>query len=126
MTTREFFELVRDRLNPGGSVIVNIGHPEDSPKLEESMTATMGAVFKHVARDPIRSTNSLVIASDVPLSADAIRTAPMPSELRDVATASAGRFGERLRGGTVFTDDKAPVEWLIDTSIVEYAAGDTG
>ena len=126
LTTREFFELVRDRLNPGGSVIVNIGHPNDSPKLEESMTATMGAVFKHVARDPIRSTNSLVIASDVPLSADSIRTAPVPGELRETATASADRFGERLRGGTIFTDDKAPVEWLIDTSIVEYAAGDGG
>jgi hypothetical protein len=28
----------------------------------------------------------------------------------------------RLRGGRVYTDDKAPVEWLIDKSIVEYAA----
>ena len=90
------------------------------------MTATMGAVFKHIARDPIRSTNSLVIASDVPLSADSIRTAPVPGELRETATASAHRFGRRLPGGTIFTDDKAPVEWLIDTSIVEYAAGDAG
>ena len=32
LTTKEFFELVRDRLNPGGSVIVNIGHPNDSPR----------------------------------------------------------------------------------------------
>ena len=28
----------------------------------------------------------------------------------------------RLPGGTVYTDDKAPVEWLVDKSIVEYAA----
>jgi hypothetical protein len=27
-------------------------------------------------------------------------------------------------GGEVFTDDRAPVEWLIDTSIVRYAAGE--
>ena len=27
LTTREFFALVRDRLRPGGSVIINIGHP---------------------------------------------------------------------------------------------------
>ena len=25
-------------------------------------------------------------------------------------------------GGPVYTDDKAPVEWLIDRSIVSYAA----
>ena len=35
------------------------------------------------------------------------------------------RIGGPLEGGTVYTDDKAPVEWLIDTSIVEFAAGDS-
>ena len=90
------------------------------------MSATIGAVFKHVARDPIRSENSLVIASDAPLSAGNVRSAPVPAELRPLADESAGRFAGPLRGGTVFTDDKAPVEWLIDTSIVEYAAGESG
>ena len=33
------------------------------------------------------------------------------------------RIAPRLRGGTVYTDDRAPVEWLVDKSIVEYAAG---
>ena len=126
LTTKEFFELVRDRLNPGGSVVVNIGHPNDSPKLEQAMSATMGAVFKHVARDPIRSQNSLVIASDVPLSAANVRTAPVPAELREVANESASRIEGPLSGGTVFTDDRAPVEWLVDASIVEYAAGEEG
>ena len=90
LTTKEFFELVRDRLNPGGSVVVNIGHPNDSPKLEQAMSATMGAVFKHVARDPIRSQNSLVIASDVPLSAENVRQRAVPADLRDLANESAG------------------------------------
>jgi spermidine synthase len=124
LTTKEFFELVRDRLNPGGSVIVNIGHPNDSPKLEQAMSATMAAVFKHVARDPIRSQNSLVIASDVPLRPDAMRAAPVPAQLRDLSSDSAARLAPRLTGGNVFTDDKAPVEWLVDASIVEYAASE--
>jgi hypothetical protein len=29
-----------------------------------------------------------------------------------------------LNGGEVYTDDRAPVEWLIDKSIVDYAASD--
>jgi len=33
------------------------------------------------------------------------------------------RLRPALRGGPVYTDDKAPVEWLVDTSIVHYAAG---
>ena len=28
-----------------------------------------------------------------------------------------------LRGGAVYTDDKAPVEWLTDLSILRYAIG---
>ena len=30
LTTREFFQLTRDRLEPGGVVVVNAGHPEGS------------------------------------------------------------------------------------------------
>ena len=35
----------------------------------------------------------------------------------------AGRVEPALRGGEVYTDDRAPVEWLIDASIVQEAAG---
>ena len=28
LATREFFELARDRLAPGGVVVINVGHPE--------------------------------------------------------------------------------------------------
>ena len=38
LTTREFFALVRDRLDPGGVVVINVGHPEDSDKLEQMLT----------------------------------------------------------------------------------------
>ena len=47
----------------------------------------------------------------------------LPSALRPLAFASADRLEGPLKGGAVYTDDKAPVEWLIDKSIVEYAAG---
>jgi hypothetical protein len=126
LTTREFFTLVRERLRPGGSVIVNVGHPEDSDELEQALSATMGDVFAHVARDPIRHLNSLVIASDAPLRAEALRSTAVPAALQPLASASAARLEPRLRGGSVFTDDRAPVEWLVDTSIVKYAAGEDG
>jgi hypothetical protein len=29
-----------------------------------------------------------------------------------------------LDGGSVYTDDKAPVEWLVDKSLLDYAEGD--
>ena len=127
LTTREFFELVRDRLNPGGSVIVNIGHPNDSPKLEQAMSATMGAVFKHVARDPIRSPE---LAGDrlrrAAVGGRAARRRRVPGELRDAGRRERRRLRRPAARRHVFTDDRAPVEWLVDTSIVEYAAGDDG
>jgi len=126
LTSREFFELCRDRLNPGGVVILNAGHPEGDDDLEEVLTATMGEVFPHVVRDPIEDVNTLLVASEAPLSADRLRGAvpDMPAGLRPTALAAAGRIENPLRGGEVYTDDDAPVEWLIDKSIVNYAAGE--
>jgi hypothetical protein len=37
--------------------------------------------------------------------------------------ATSGRIAPTLAGGTVYSDDKAPVEWLTDLSILRYAAG---
>jgi spermidine synthase len=124
LATREFFSTARERLRPGGSVIVNVGHPAGSDTLEKALSATMGKVFRHVARDPIVGTNTMLIASDAPISSAAMMRGAMPSGLGPLA---AGQTVEpALRGGDVFTDDRAPVEWLIDTSIVRYAAGETG
>ena len=48
LATREFFELVRDRLAPGGVLIVNAGHPEGQDELEEVLTASIGEAFPNV------------------------------------------------------------------------------
>ena len=40
-----------------------------------------------------------------------------------LASSIPGRLGPALRGGAVYTDDRAPVEWLTDLSIFRYATG---
>jgi spermidine synthase len=127
LATREFFELVREHLNPGGVVLVNIGHPESSQALEQVLTATMRDVFGTVVRDPSQAVNTIAMASDAPISAATLRRAlpDLPAELRPTAEATAARLAPGLRGGKVYTDDVAPVEWLIDASIVEVAASGT-
>jgi spermidine synthase len=123
LTTREFFGEVRDRLAPGGVLIVNVGHPEGEDQLEKVLSATIGAAFPHVLRDPVEPTNTQLIASTAPLSAARLRAAEprLPVLLRGVADGVAARLAPPLRGGDVYTDDKAPVEWLVDKSIVDYA-----
>ena len=126
LATKEFFELVRDRLTPGGVVIVNAGHPEGQDELEEVLTATMSEVFPGILRDPIEDTNTLIVGSERALSAARLRreVPDLPAGLRATALTAARRIGPPLGGGRVYTDDKAPVEWLIDKSIVDYAADD--
>jgi predicted membrane-bound spermidine synthase len=125
VTTVEFFETVRDRLAPGGVLIVNVGHPEGEDALEKVLTATIAEALPHVMRDPIEKTNTLLVASATPLSAARLRSAvpDLPPALRPTALAAAGSLAAPLAGGDVYTDDKAPVEWLIDKSIVDYASG---
>ncbi|HEU4973507.1 MAG TPA: fused MFS/spermidine synthase [Baekduia sp.] len=124
LATREFFALARSRLTPGGMVIVNVGHPERSSRLERVLSATMGAELTHVVRDPSEPINTQLIASDAPLSAATLRAATpgLPAPLQPLARAAAGRLSPALGGGPVYTDDVAPVEWLIDASIVQVAA----
>jgi spermidine synthase len=126
LTTKEFFELARDRLAPGGVVLVNVGHPEGEDDLEKVLSATMGEAFRQVARDPIEDTNTILAASDGEISGRRLRSAlgSLPALLRPSASEAAARIEGPLPGGSVYTDDRAPVEWLVDQSIVHYAAGD--
>ncbi|HVQ58353.1 MAG TPA: fused MFS/spermidine synthase [Solirubrobacterales bacterium] len=125
LATREFFELVHDRLAPGGIVIVNVGHPEGGEELERTLGRTIAAAFPQVLRYPIEDTNTLVIAGDGGLSAARLRrnAATLPPALRPLALEAADGLAPRLPGGDVFSDDRAPVEWLIDSSLLEYANG---
>jgi hypothetical protein len=88
----------------------------------------MGTAFAHVARDPMEPTNTLLMASREPITRANLLAASrrLPGDLRPLAQRSSARLAPPLRGGTVYTDDKAPVEWLVDKSIVEYAAGGGG
>src|SRR3954462_5478636 len=87
LATREFFALARDRLAPGGVVVVNVGHPEGSDRLEQVLSATMASSFAHVARDPVEPTNTLLLASRRPITAGALLRAAqtLPAGLRPLA-----------------------------------------
>ncbi len=124
LATREFFELARDRLAPGGVVVVNAGHPEGSEDLEKVLGATLAAVFATVLRDPSQRVNTLLLGTAGNASAQRLlgNADALPAQLRPLAREAAGRVEPYLPGGRVYTDDLAPVEWLIDASIVQFAA----
>ena len=120
LATREFFSLVRSRLTPGGVVVINVGHPEGDLRLERVLAATLRTAFPFVARDASQPTNTLLVGSRAELRAARI-AGRAPAALDRLATAVGARIRPALRGGDVYTDDRAPVEWLVDRSIVRAA-----
>ena len=127
LASREFFALARERLSPGGVLVVNAGHPEGNDDLERVLGRTLASEFSHVLRDPIELTNTLLIAGQAPISAARLRRVMPTLEARGLgplARSVAERLEPRLPGGSVYTDDLAPVEWLIDRSILGYAGED--
>jgi spermidine synthase len=125
LVTRQFFASARAHLRPGGTFIINVGHLPGSSALERVVTATLRAVFPYVVRDRFSSENSLLVASTAPLSGGSMIAAhaQLPLALQGLLASTSGRLAPTLTGGTVYTDDKAPVEWLTDVSILRYAAG---
>jgi spermidine synthase len=124
LLTREFFESVRAHLRPGGTIIVNVGHLPNSDGLEKVVSATLHAVFGVVVRDQINQTSTLVVASTAGLSGPRLvaeGATLAAQELRTLAAAAGNRLAPALTGGPVYTDDRAPVEWLTDLSILRYA-----
>ncbi|HXE99391.1 MAG TPA: fused MFS/spermidine synthase [Solirubrobacterales bacterium] len=124
LATREFFDLVRDRLAPEGVVVVNVGHPEGNDDLETVIGRTMSAIFPRVLRDPFDDSNTLLAASEEAASSGRLHASinRLPVGLRRLAETEAEKVGPPLPGGSVYTDDRAPVEWLVDRSILGYAA----
>jgi len=45
----------------------------------------------------------------------------LPDDLKNLAAVESQRLAPALTGGPVYTDDNAPVEWLVDKSILGYA-----
>jgi spermidine synthase len=125
LTTREFFAEVRDRLLTGGVVLVNVGHPAGSDALEKVLAATMRTDFTFVREDRVDDTNTWLLGSDATVRpARILRGRPrLDPALSPLATKVAARIGPAPSGGAVYTDDRAPVEWLIDSSLLNYAEG---
>jgi spermidine synthase len=124
LATREFFGEVREHLTPRGVVLINVGHPSSSDRLEKVLSATMATAFRTVVRDPVKTSNTVLLGTNADASRATMHAAArtMPPDLAAVTASAADRLQTPLRGGAVYTDDRAPVEWLIDASIVKVAA----
>jgi predicted membrane-bound spermidine synthase len=125
LTTREFFQTVRDHLTPTGVVAINAGRTATDFRLVEALAQTMHSVFPNVyIIDTARFTNSIVIGTNAhtSLSNFHINAGSLTNQyLIQVADNSLtlGNLREEHGSRVYFTDDRAPVEQLIDQIIFD-------
>ena len=124
LATREFFELARNRLAPGGAIALNVATTPDDHRLAEGVARTLASEVPQVLTwQPLRF-NQIVIGLDRPVPLETLRrrAASGPPELRELSALLAAGLRESDAEGEPWTDDRAPVEWITDRMIVEFAA----
>ncbi len=125
LTTREFFQTVRDHLTPTGVVAINAGRTATDFRLVEALAQTMHSVFPNVyIIDTARFTNSVIVGTNAhtSLANFHINAASLTNQdLIHVAENSLtlGNIREEHGSTVYFTDDRAPVEQLIDQIIFD-------
>ena len=116
MCSVEFFTEVKNKLNPGGALVVNVNMNTDNPGgINDCLETTICSVFDSVYAADTRSGNVEIFASDsydCKEQLDNMVETVGSSELRYFLERVSREIYEVEPSGFVFTDDKAPVELL--------------
>lgn len=126
LTTEEFFAQVRAHLESNGVCAINVGHVVGDERLVDAIAATMQRVFPSVFVIDLPGygvTNSIVVATMRPSSlADFAHNAARLEHpvLRHVIAYVQDHARVWSGEGIVFTDDRAPVEHVVDQMILNY------
>jgi spermidine synthase len=119
LATQEFFELVRDRLNPGGIVALNVATTPDDHSLAEGIGGTLATVLpRAMAWQPL-DFNQIVIGQNGEPTGGA---RPAPAAVDPLVEDLRASLRPIEPSDDPWTDDRAPVEWITDRMIVEFAA----
>jgi spermidine synthase len=124
LATREFFRLARARLEPGGILALNVASVPGDESLLDGISGTLTHEFEWVAVWPVLRFNKILLGFDDPkpvLSEETVANGPEElAPLRGLLLEQLRPVSEKAK--RPWTDDRAPVEWVTDRMIVEYAA----
>lgn len=131
LTTVEFFQSVADRLEDRGVLAINVGRTAHDRRLIEALAGTIQAVFPSVHLvDVPGSFNSLLYATREPTEATnlvenllALEERGAPPELLEALNRATLNIRTTPETDIVFTDDRAPVERLINSIVLQFALG---
>lgn len=117
MSSVEFFSLVKDHLNPGGVMVVNMNmHTDEAGNINEWLSDTIASVFDQVYTvDVLGSTNRELLAFEDPGIRAGMKEkikALEDDSLRAMMVQVDNRLEAYEGSGHIFTDDRAPVELM--------------
>lgn len=132
LTTVEFFQEARAALTAQGVVAINVGRTvradgRQDRRLIEAMTHTMQQVFPSVhTLDVADSFNTILVGTAQPTSITTLAAhyanlppeAPLP--LRRALAAAISGARPSVPSNVLFTDDRAPVETIINQMVIDY------
>lgn len=127
LTTVEFFEEVKSKLEPNGVVAINVGRVPNDRRLSEAITASLLEVFPTVHTTDIPNTlNTLLFATAEPTDFESLQAhlniLPVNGDPLLPAVLQTVQSGERptIAADFIFTDDVAPVETIVDSLVIRY------
>ena len=139
LTTVEFFRLVREHLSESGILAINVGRTATNFALVDALAATAGQVFPSVylidePGPPDTLANSLLVATVRPTNLDflANNLSTLPKSLPAEFRAFAGEAQKYTRTASppatapILTDDRAPVERIVHSIILDFLKGGQG
>jgi spermidine synthase len=133
MTTQEFYRICADHLTEKGAMAINVGSVPGDRRLIDGLATTMFSVFPSVYVMDIPGTlNTMIFAtqqrtSAVDFSGNFLRFSWQSDTNPLLLSTMATTFANLRRGyesTQVFTDDRAPIEWIVDDMVVRFALSD--
>jgi spermidine synthase len=129
MTTQEFFTIIASHLTDSGVLTINVGSVPGDRRLIDGLATTIATIFPSVHIMDIPGTlNTMIFATMQPttrenFAANLVALAADPNVNPLLITAMSSTFANMKDGyqtTTVFTDDLAPIEWIVNDMVVSF------
>jgi predicted membrane-bound spermidine synthase len=132
MTTQEFYQICLDHLTNRGALTINVGSVPGDRRLINGLATTIATVFPSVFVMDIPGTlNSMIFATRQPTAASNfaanLSLFSQRADIDPLLLTSMQTTFANLKPGyqrtQVFTDDRAPIEWIVDDMVIRFALG---
>ena len=129
MTTQEFFEIIASHLTEDGVLTINVGSVPGDRRLIDGLATTIATQFVSIhIMDIPGSLNTMIFATKQPTTREDFAAnfialssdASVEPLLLNTMAVTYTNLTEGYTPTTVFTDDLAPIEWIVNDMVVSF------